>query len=350
MSAGPRPAWATWAGLGVLAVAAAGGATWLRGATYRLYLEKRIEARPGSARQRFVVSDGRIQPQIVAPGDERLAFGWGRPGAAELRYGVVAAAPATIEIIAIQHGQRRVLVQHPATASPDTRRLGLPDGMEALELANHGPVTWLDARFEQHARVWPSALALAALGAGALHVRRPLARRALLVALTTVISLGLAAGALEAGLRVFSPSLPWLAAARRDLGELQPDPRWREEAPYGTRLSPGLHTFCEWRYGDIVRLGYLPPELAPQGRLRFPLVTDADGFRNDDPPGPAPVAALGDSFTDALTVPAPLSWPARLQARLGRRVRNYGTAGFGPLQELEVLRRYVLPRRPRAVV
>jgi lysophospholipase L1-like esterase len=62
------------------------------------------------------------------------------------------------------------------------------------------------------------------------------------------------------------------------------------------------------------------------------------------------VAALGDSFTDAMTVPIDASWPARLEQRLGIAVQNYGTAGFGPQQELLVLRDFVVRHRPSRVV
>jgi hypothetical protein len=119
---------------------------------------------------------------------------------------------------------------------------------------------------------------------------------------------------------------------------------------YGARLRPRLDTFCQWREGDIVRLGFLPPDLARHPLYRFPFVTDAEGFRNRPGTEEAPVAALGDSFTDAMTLPADLAWPSRLSARLGVAVRNYGTAGFGPGQERRVLEEYVLGRRPRVVV
>ena len=62
------------------------------------------------------------------------------------------------------------------------------------------------------------------------------------------------------------------------------------------------------------------------------------------------VAALGDSFTGGMTLPAELTWPARLARLLGVSVRNYGTAGFGPGQELLVLKEHVRARRPRRVV
>jgi lysophospholipase L1-like esterase len=119
---------------------------------------------------------------------------------------------------------------------------------------------------------------------------------------------------------------------------------------YGARLRPGLDTSCEWRDGDIVRLGFLPPDLVRHPLYRFPFFTDGEGFRNRPGAAEAPVAALGDSFTDAMTLPEELGWPSRLSARLGVPVHNYGTAGFGPGQEMRVLEEYVLRRRPRVVI
>jgi hypothetical protein len=174
----------------------------------------------------------------------------------------------------------------------------------------------------------------------------------LLGGLTAAVTACLCLGLLEVGLRAMSDHLPsWVTDQRRNLGEVHADPRWQDSARYGARLAPGLHTFCEWQQGDIVRMGYLPPGLARHPAYRFPFVTDADGFRNSETePLATAVAALGDSFTDAMTLPAELTWPARLAGLLGVSVRNYGTAGFGPGQELRALKDYVLARRPRWVV
>lgn len=170
--------------------------------------------------------------------------------------------------------------------------------------------------------------------------------------LTATVSAGLGLVALEVGLRTARGRLPsWITDARRDLGEVPPDPRWQASPLYGQRLSPHLDTYCEWQEGDIVRMGYLPPGLARHPAYRFPFVTDALGFRNSEAEeAPTVVAALGDSFTDGMTLPVELTWPARLASHLGVRVRNYGTAGFGPGQELLVLKEHVRARRPRRVV
>ena len=339
--------------LGVLVLGASLAHDWLNAETRRLYLEKR-RATPETvaARQRFVVREGRIEPQILAAGAERLVFEVDSRGLTDLRFGADPGASARIEVAVNRAGTRRVLARHDLSTTLHDAVVPLPAGPALLELTNDGDVTWLDLRLVRQPRWWPRLLGMAAMAAFGLRARTPHRRlgRPALAAITTLLALGLGGGALEASLRVLGPALPWMAAARRDLGEVQPDPRWQDSTLYGLRLRPGLRTFCQWRHGDIVRLGFLSPELAPQGSLRFPLVTDAEGFRNDDPPGPAEVAALGDSFTDALTVPAERTWPSRLQAHLGRSVRNYGTAGFGPLQELEVLKQSVLPRRPRVAV
>jgi lysophospholipase L1-like esterase len=160
-----------------------------------------------------------------------------------------------------------------------------------------------------------------------------------------------AVAALEAGLRVATWASPSLMAVERSrLGEVAPDPHWQDSQRYGRVPRPNRDAMGEWTLGDIVRMGFVPEEKSPRLLHRFPLRTDAEGFRNDTPPGHAEVAALGDSFTDALTLPVELAWPARLELRSGRSVRNYGVAGFGPQQELRVLRDHVLPRRPRVVV
>ena len=62
------------------------------------------------------------------------------------------------------------------------------------------------------------------------------------------------------------------------------------------------------------------------------------------------VAALGDSFTDAMTLPIEDAWPTRLEQQTGLAVQNYGTAGWGPQQELRALQDYAVRHHPRVVV
>jgi lysophospholipase L1-like esterase len=155
----------------------------------------------------------------------------------------------------------------------------------------------------------------------------------------------------EAALRALGDRVPsGIVKERHDLGEVTRDSRWIESPRYGRRLRHDVDALNEWRYGDIVRMGYIPAPSTANTLHRFTFHTDAEGFRNRAVRDRFEIAALGDSFTDAMTMAAEASWPARLERRLGAAVQNYGTAGFGPQQELLVLKDFVRPHRPRVVV
>jgi hypothetical protein len=335
---------------------------WLFVGTYRLYLDKRSEPSTSfsaRARQRFDLRDGRVQPQILTTEDERLSFPVDFPWRSRLHLRAVPAGRATIEIAIVDKGARRTLCHRMVSADTEISQ-PLPPMSGVLELANQGELRWSDPRLVRELDIAPSLcgmifLALIGFSAGtppALTLpRAPWARTAVLGGLTAAISSSLCLAVLELGLRMMGSRLPeWVAAERRNLGEARADARWQDSPRYGARLRPGLRTFCQWHQGDIVRLGYLPPGLVQHPAYRFPFVTDADGFRNSTSGPTETVAALGDSFTDAMTLPAELTWPARLASLLKVGVRNYGTAGFGPGQELCVLKEYVLARHPRWVV
>ncbi len=77
---------------------------------------------------------------------------------------------------------------------------------------------------------------------------------------------------------------------------------------------------------------------------------DRDGFRN--PPGPAApdVAIVGDSFIEGAHVGDSELITARLARLTGLKVANLGCTGYGPQQELVVLRRHALGRKARICV
>jgi hypothetical protein len=79
------------------------------------------------------------------------------------------------------------------------------------------------------------------------------------------------------------------------------------------------------------------------------MITDAHGFRNS-PPEKATygIVALGDSFTRASGVASP--WPQKLAEYTGSDVLNLGEVGFGPQDELKVLRQYGLKKQPQWVI
>lgn len=77
---------------------------------------------------------------------------------------------------------------------------------------------------------------------------------------------------------------------------------------------------------------------------------DGDGFRN--PPGLAKARAVlvGDSFIEGLQVTDRELVSSRLAELLGAPVANLGRTGYGPQQELEVVRRFALKYKPQTLV
>jgi hypothetical protein len=102
-----------------------------------------------------------------------------------------------------------------------------------------------------------------------------------------------------------------------------------------------------WHYmrGNIVPLS--PDQ--DQVIAHVHMITDANGFRNS-PPEKATydIVALGDSFTRASGVATP--WPQKLAENTGSDVLNLGEVGFGPQDELKVLRQYGLKKQPQWVI
>lgn len=86
------------------------------------------------------------------------------------------------------------------------------------------------------------------------------------------------------------------------------------------------------------RLGYVPlPDFAGgDNHWGTHVSIDADGFRrNGVGPGPAGercVVAVGDSFTFGDQVDDDATWPAQLEARLGKPVKNGGVFGYSFVQ------------------
>ena len=146
---------------------------------------------------------------------------------------------------------------------------------------------------------------------------------------------------------------PAILDARHKLGLIVPDPRYgnyQKSARYWMRLRPNIKSYCEWRFGDIAQMGLIPERVAPGVTHRYLVETDAEGFRNAAVRSKIDVAALGDSFTEGGMSPASETWPAQLEKLTGRIVQNYGTAGWGPQQELYALRDYAIRHQPRVTV
>jgi SGNH hydrolase-like domain, acetyltransferase AlgX len=77
--------------------------------------------------------------------------------------------------------------------------------------------------------------------------------------------------------------------------------------------------------------------------------TDARGFRNAFDRDSAEIALLGDSYIEGAYVSDDETCAAVAERKSGLQLTNLGLAGYGTLQELEVLIRYAVPLRPKLV-
>src|SRR5690606_15968960 len=64
----------------------------------------------------------------------------------------------------------------------------------------------------------------------------------------------------------------------------------------------------------------------------------------------AEIVVIGDSYMEGYFTPAEQLITTRLSERQGKSVANLGHSGYGPQQELTVLRRYGFPLAPKTVI
>jgi hypothetical protein len=144
--------------------------------------------------------------------------------------------------------------------------------------------------------------------------------------LLTTGSLALTIGALEL------LALVGLVDYRLVLGTPISEP-WRHPR---NRLDPGLlHIHEPYYRGRFEGIDY-----------RY----DRHGLRNDVDYDSADAVLIGDSFVEGWKVPADDLVSRLLAERLHRSVANLGQSWYGPQQELELLRRFGVPLRPRVCV
>ena len=344
--------------------------------TYRLYLDQSVDdaarqwVRPwtssSTATQRFDLEGARVVPQILmSAGFDRVSFRTAIGKDSTIRAELRPEGRAGYEIRLHQDGTDRLLAGGEINRATSIA-CPFPTGTGVLEFIGRGQLTWSDLRVQRNLEIAPELWGLGIVAVLAwVRTRRhrtfllkaapsaPLARGASAwLAILTVLG-STASGLLivEAGLRAVGTKLSGgISSARHDLGERTDDPRWQQSTRYGQRLAANFDAVNQWRYGDIIRMGFLPPAVADGRVHRYGFHTDAEGFRNRTTRDRIDVAALGDSFTDALTMPMESGWAMQLEGLIDRPVQNYGTAGFGPQQELLVLKDYALHHQPRVVV
>jgi SGNH hydrolase-like domain, acetyltransferase AlgX len=131
-----------------------------------------------------------------------------------------------------------------------------------------------------------------------------------------------------------------------------PTPPWRRT---GNRPDPDLIYVREPNQRLRVRfqgsdLHRLQGASASSKVYRCDTRLDGGGFRNPADLHSAQVVMIGDSFVEGLQAADDELISAQLAKALGVSTANLGRTGYGPQQELEVLRRYGLPLGPRTCV
>ena len=331
---------------------------WAYVTTYRLYLEAGTTAPTSAAAQRFDVEGRRVVPRIVTRGPDRVSYTTDVSTDSTIQVGLRPTRPTRYAIEWRDSSTHRVLAQGSADQATSIA-CASPRGHGAIELVSDQPVAWVDPRIVQDGKTGWYAAALATLllssvvwagwrrDSEARDSTRIFWFKVLAVTFGTAVPLL----ASETALRLMGDAAPsGILEQRHDLGEVTRDARWEYTPRYGRRLRPNVDKLNEWRYGDIVRLGFVPAAVSDGTMHRFRFQTDAEGFRNPATRDRFEIAALGDSFTDAMTMAVDASWPMQLERRLGVAVQNYGTAAFGPQQELRVLKDFVAPHKPHVVV
>ena len=126
------------------------------------------------------------------------------------------------------------------------------------------------------------------------------------------------------------------------------------DSELGYRLKPNLdkkNRFEPWRTGNLIMDGQIVNP-APTGEetMETELRTDAEGFCNDDVPQSCDIVVTGDSFVGQSPIPRNDYWSAIAAKKAGMSLYNLGVGGYGPQQELGVLKRYGLPKKPKIVL
>jgi lysophospholipase L1-like esterase len=160
---------------------------------------------------------------------------------------------------------------------------------------------------------------------------RPVATALVLIG----VSVGLALGAAEIGLRLFPQLMPEDAQLRL---------HWRDMSEPATLADPYLGYVYPPNHTDRIERS--------NGDFGFSFTTDEHGFRNPSPwPERADIVVLGDSMAFGYGVGDDEAWTALLAAQLpGRRIINLGLIGAAPQQYLRIYERFGQALQPGLVL
>lgn len=125
------------------------------------------------------------------------------------------------------------------------------------------------------------------------------------------------------------------------------------DAELGYMLKPGIRLserFEPWRTGNLIMDGQVADPQDTGEVSEIELRTDADGFCNDGVPERCDIIVTGDSFVGQSPVQRDYYWATMAANKAGMSLYNLGVGGYGPQQELGVLKRHGLPKQPKIVL
>lgn len=129
-------------------------------------------------------------------------------------------------------------------------------------------------------------------------------------------------------------------------GRLSVQPGYLPDPELVAKPKPHYAIKIEFSRGNIGEVLCLPPHPTEPFELKY----DKNGFRNEDDLSNADIAVIGDSYIDSQMLPGSMLATTRLATLTRKTVANLGQSGYGPQQELAVLKRYALPLHPKSVV
>ncbi len=129
-------------------------------------------------------------------------------------------------------------------------------------------------------------------------------------------------------------------------GEIWERPGYLPDPELLAKPKPYYSAQIEFSRGNIGEVLCLPPHPAEPFELKY----DKNGFRNDEDFTSAEIAVIGDSYVDSQMLPSSMLATTQLAELTQTAVANLGQSGYGPQQELAVLKRYALPLHPKSVV
>ncbi|MCA9969461.1 MAG: hypothetical protein KC425_04550 [Anaerolineales bacterium] len=170
----------------------------------------------------------------------------------------------------------------------------------------------------------------------------------------TLITLLVAAGTLELGLRHFYQLIPLpVCASDYILGNYYCQPYFIYDKPVqlGYRYEPNMHFEGWWDPADPY-LTDVGRETAPSDRsdaFWYVFETDNMGFPNSEPAwqDAYDIIVTGDSF---VTRSAPQTWIELLAAQTGQRILTLGASSWSPMNEVEAVKQFGLDKQPKWVI